>query len=426
MVSSAGEFGTMNKEERKKVRRVMADIIFDYIEEEKTRQFEHLELIASENFASANVRAVGGSILTNKYAEGYPGKRYYGGCGVVDKIETEAIERAKTLFNVKYANVQPHSGSSANQAVFRALLKHGDKVLSMGLDQGGHLTHGHFMSFSGEDYTFTHYGVDPKTEVLDYEAIEAMALAVKPALIISGYSSYPRSIDFARFRAMADKVGAYLMVDMAHIAGLVATGEHPHPFPHADVVTTTTHKTLRGPRGGLILTNDSNLIKTINSKVFPGIQGGPLMHIIGAKAVAFKEAMEPSFKTYQQQIKKNAQALAASLADYGYRVISGGTDNHLVLIDVKSTLNMTGKFAEKRLESVNITCNKNSIPNDTESPFVSSGIRLGTPALTTRGFREPQMQEVAQLIHRALTAEDADLPAIKQAVLALVKPYPLP
>ncbi len=404
----------------------MKDIIFDYIEEEKTRQFEHLELIASENFASPAVREVGGSILTNKYAEGYPGKRYYGGCAVVDKIETEAIERAKHLFNVQYANVQPHSGSSANQAVFRAILNHGDKVLSMGLDHGGHLTHGHFMSFSGEDYTFTHYGVDLTTEMLDYDAIEAMALKVKPKLIISGYSSYPRTIDFARFKAMADKVGAKLMVDMAHIAGLVAAGVHPSPFPHADVVTTTTHKTLRGPRGGLILTNDKALIKAINSKVFPGIQGGPLMHIIGAKAVAFKEAMSEEFKTYQAQIIQNAQTLAKRLSELGFRVISGGTDNHLVLVDVKSSLGVTGKWAEKRLESVNITCNKNSIPNDDESPFVASGIRLGTPALTTRGFKETEMIQVADLIHQALTVEDGELSRVKETVLTLVQPFPLP
>lgn len=402
------------------------DIIFDYIEEEKTRQFEHLELIASENFASADVRNVGGSILTNKYAEGYPGKRYYGGCTVVDKIETEAIERAKALFHVKYANVQPHSGSSANQAVFRALLNHGDKVLSMGLDHGGHLTHGHFMSFSGEDYTFTHYGVDLDTEMLDYDVIEALALKTQPKLIISGYSSYPRTIDFARFRSIADKVGAKLMVDMAHIAGLVAAGVHPSPFPHADVVTTTTHKTLRGPRGGLILTNDKDLIKAINSKVFPGIQGGPLMHIIGAKAVAFKEALSDDFKVYQSQIIKNAQALASRLMDLGYRVISGGTDNHLVLVDVKSSCGITGKWAEKRLESVNITCNKNSIPNDDESPFVSSGIRLGTPALTTRGFKEKEMIQVAELIHQALTIEDTQLSFVKESVLALVQPFPIP
>ena len=404
----------------------MKDIIFDYIEEERTRQFEHLELIASENFASPAVREVGGSILTNKYAEGYPGKRYYGGCAVVDKIETEAIERAKQLFNVQYANVQPHSGSSANQAVFRAILNHGDKVLAMGLDHGGHLTHGHFMSFSGEDYTFTHYGVDLTTEMLDYDAIEATAIKVKPKLIISGYSSYPRTIDFARFKAIADKVGAKLMVDMAHIAGLVAAGVHPSPFPHADVVTTTTHKTLRGPRGGLILTNDKALIKAINSKVFPGIQGGPLMHIIGAKAVAFKEALNEDFKTYQAQIIQNAQTLANRLSELGFRVISGGTDNHLVLVDVKSSFGVTGKWAENRLESVNITCNKNSIPNDDESPFVSSGIRLGTPALTTRGFKEKEMIQVADLIHQALTVDDGELSKVKEKVLTLVQPFPLP
>lgn len=403
----------------------MKDIIFDYIEEERVRQFEHLELIASENFTSKAVLEVGGSILTNKYAEGYPGKRYYGGCSVVDKIEEEAIERLKSLYDVKYANVQPHSGSSANQAVFRALLNHKDKVLSMGLDHGGHLTHGHFMSFSGEDYDFTHYGVSGDTETLDYDQIEALALNVKPKLIIAGYSSYPRTIDFKRFREIADKVGAYLMVDMAHIAGLVAAGVHPSPIPYADVVTSTTHKTLRGPRGGIILTNDEGLIKKINSKVFPGIQGGPLMHIIGAKAVAFKEAATDDFKEYQAQVIKNAKTLAQSLKTLGYKIVSGGTDNHLVLVDVKKTLGITGKAAEKKLESINITCNKNTVPNDTESPFVASGIRLGTPALTTRGFKEAEFKEVAQLIDEALRAKEENLKGVKDKVKALVRRFPI-
>ena len=402
------------------------DDIFEFIEEEAVRQFEHLELIASENFASENVRKVGGSILTNKYAEGYPGRRYYGGCKVVDKIENEAIERAKQLFGVKYANVQPHSGSNANQAVFRALLNHQDTVLSMGLDHGGHLTHGHFMSFSGEDYRFIHYGVHKETYLLDYDEIRDLALKHRPKLIITGYSSYPRTIDFAKFRDIADEVGAKLMVDMAHIAGLVAAGVHPHPFPYADVVTTTTHKTLRGPRGGLILTNDSELIKTINSKVFPGIQGGPLMHIIGAKAVAFLEAMTPDFIDYQKQVIKNAKTLASSLQDLGYSILSGGTDNHLLLVNVKKSIGMTGKEAEKILEAVNITCNKNAIPFDDEGPFVGSGIRLGTPALTTRGMKENEMTEIASLIDRALKSNPEERPEIKDAVLKLVTPFPLP
>jgi glycine hydroxymethyltransferase len=402
------------------------DDIFAFIEEEAIRQHEHLELIASENFASENVRKVGGSILTNKYAEGYPGRRYYGGCKVVDKVETEAIERAKQLFGVKFANVQPHSGSNANQAVFRALLKYQDTVLSMGLDHGGHLTHGHSMSFSGEDYHFVHYGVHPETYRLDYDEIRALAIKHQPKLIITGYSSYPRTIDFAKFREIADEVGAKLMVDMAHIAGLVAAGVHPHPFPYADVVTTTTHKTLRGPRGGLILTNDPALIKTINSKIFPGIQGGPLMHIIGAKAVAFLEAMDPSFIEYQKQVIKNAAALAQALQNLGYVILTGGTDNHLLLVNVKKSIGMTGKDAESILESINITCNKNAVPFDDEGPFVGSGIRLGTPALTTRGMKEKEMEQIAVLIDRALKSAPEERPQIKEDVLKLVTPFPLP
>ena len=404
---------------------LMKDIIFDYIEEERVRQFEHLELIASENFTSQDILEVGGSILTNKYAEGYPGKRYYGGCKVVDKIEQEAIDRLTNLYGAKYANVQPHSGSSANQAAFRALLNHKDKVLSMGLDHGGHLTHGHFLSFSGEDYDFTHYGVNADSEMLDYDEIEKLAIQTQPKLIISGYSSYPRTIDFKRFREIADKVGAYLMVDMAHIAGLVAAGVHPSPIPHAHVVTSTTHKTLRGPRGGIVLTNDEALIKKINSKVFPGIQGGPLMHIIGAKAIAFKEANTDEFKVYQKQVIKNAQTLAAKLKSLGYKIVSGGTDNHLVLVDVKKSVGMTGKEAEKKLESINITCNKNTVPNDSESPFVGSGIRLGTPALTTRGFKEEEMNEVAVLIDEALKGNEEETLLVKDKVLALVRRFPL-
>ena len=402
------------------------DDIFAFIEEEAIRQHEHLELIASENFASENVRKVGGSILTNKYAEGYPGRRYYGGCKVVDKVETEAIERAKQLFGVKFANVQPHSGSNANQAVFRALLKYQDTVLSMGLDHGGHLTHGHSMSFSGEDYHFVHYGVHPETHRLDYDEIRDLAIKHQPKLIITGYSSYPRTIDFAKFREIADEVGAKLMVDMAHIAGLVAAGVHPHPFPYADVVTTTTHKTLRGPRGGLILTNDSALIKTINSKIFPGIQGGPLMHIIGAKAVAFLEAMDPLFVEYQKQVIKNAAALAKALQNLGYVILTGGTDNHLLLVNVKKSIGITGKDAESILESINITCNKNAVPFDDEGPFVGSGIRLGTPALTTRGMKEKEMEQIAVLIDRALKSTPEERPQIKEDVLKLVTPFPLP
>lgn len=402
------------------------DNIFAFIEEEAIRQHEHLELIASENFASENVRKVGGSILTNKYAEGYPGRRYYGGCKVVDKVETEAIERAKQLFGVKFANVQPHSGSNANQAVFRALLKYQDTVLSMGLDHGGHLTHGHSMSFSGEDYHFVHYGVHPETYRLDYDEIRELAIKHQPKLIITGYSSYPRTIDFAKFREIADEVGAKLMVDMAHIAGLVAAGVHPHPFPYADVVTTTTHKTLRGPRGGLILTNDPALIKTINSKIFPGIQGGPLMHIIGAKAVAFLEAIDPLFVEYQKQVINNAAALAKALQNLGYVILTGGTDNHLLLVNVKKSIGMTGKDAESILESINITCNKNAVPFDDEGPFVGSGIRLGTPALTTRGMKEKEMEQIAVLIDRALRSTPEERPQIKEDVLKLVTPFPLP
>lgn len=401
--------------------------LYALVKAEEKRQENHLELIASENFISEAVFDLNGSVLTNKYAEGYPGKRYYGGCEVVDEIETLAIERAKKLFNVRFANVQAHSGSTANMAAFRALIKHGDKVLAMGLDQGGHLTHGHALSFSGEDYDFYHYGVDAKTERLDYEAIEAKALDVKPKLIIAGASAYARIIDFTRFRAIADKVGAYLMVDMAHIAGLVAAGLHPNPCDVADIVTSTTHKTLRGPRGGLILTNDETIIKTLNRTVFPGIQGGPLMHLIGAKAAAFHEALQPSFKTYQENVLKNAKALASHLVLKGFPVISGGTDNHLILVNVKMKSGLTGKDAEKILESVNITCNKNTIPNDPEKPFITSGIRLGTPALTSRGFDVDSMEIIAHLIHDTLMnpTNAFVLEQVKQKVEELTKKFPL-
>ncbi len=397
------------------------------VEAEKARQEAHLELIASENFISEAVFELNGSVLTNKYAEGYPGKRYYGGCEVVDEIETLAIERAKTLFNVRFANVQAHSGSTANMAAFRTLINHGDTVLAMGLDHGGHLTHGHALSFSGEDYTFHHYGVDSNTEQLDYDAIEAQALEVKPKLIVAGASAYARTIDFARFRAIADKVGAYLMVDMAHIAGLVAAGLHPNPCDHAHIVTSTTHKTLRGPRGGIILTNDEAIIKILNRKVFPGIQGGPLMHLIGAKAAAFHEALQPAFKTYQSRVIQNAKALASHLVLKGFPVISGGTDNHLVLVNVKTKSGLTGKAAEKLLESVHITCNKNTIPNDPEKPFITSGIRLGTPALTTRGFDVASMEVIANLIHDTLMNPDNAfvLASVKEEVKRLTEKFPL-
>ena len=395
----------------------MSSKIFTYIEQEKQRQKEHLELIASENFVSENVLKAAGSILTNKYAEGYPNKRYYGGCEFVDKIELETIELAKILFNVQYANVQPHSGSSANLAVFKALLKHGDKIMSMRLDHGGHLTHGYAKNFSGQDYQAVFYGLDPVTEALNYNEIERLAIAEKPQLIIAGYSAYPLTVDFKRFKEIADEVGALFLVDMAHIAGLVATGLHPSPFPHADVVTSTTHKTLRGPRGGIILTNSKEIIRKVNSAIFPGIQGGPLMHIIAAKGIAFEEALQDSFVDYQKQIVANAKTMAAEFLRLGYKLIGNRTDNHLMLIDVKSSLGITGREAEQRLEQVNITCNKNSIPNDTESPMITSGIRIGTPAITTMGLKEKDCIEVVQLIHLALTTENTE--EIKNRVIKI-------
>lgn len=401
--------------------------LYDLVQQEKARQEAHLELIASENFVSDAVFELNGSVLTNKYAEGYPKKRYYGGCAVVDEIETLAIERAKQLFNVKFANVQAHSGSTANMAAFRTLIHPGDKVLAMGLDHGGHLTHGHHMSFSGADYDFVHYGVDTVSERLDYDAIEALALEHQPKLIIAGASAYPRIIDFKRFRDIADKVGAYLLVDMAHIAGLVAAGLHPNPCEVADIVTSTTHKTLRGPRGGILLTNDEAIAKKINTIVFPGIQGGPLMHLIGAKAAAFHEALDPAFKSYQEQVILNARALASGLILKGFPVISGGTDNHLVLVNVKQKSGLTGKQAEALLESVHITCNKNTIPNDSEKPFITSGIRLGTPALTTRGFTSDAMLEVANLIHDTLMNPKNTfvLEQVKARVKVLTDQFPL-
>jgi glycine hydroxymethyltransferase len=402
--------------------------IFDAIELEKKRQRENIELIASENFVSLAVLEAQGSIMTNKYAEGYPGRRYYGGCEFVDIAEQLAIERLKKIFDVKFANVQAHSGSQANMAVYRALLNHGDRILSMSLNEGGHLTHGYKLSFSGADYEIFSYGVHPETETIDYEALEKQALEVKPKLIVAGASAYPRAIDFKRFREIADKVGAYLFVDMAHIAGLVAGGVHQNPCPYAHVVSSTTHKTLRGPRGGIILTNDAEIATKVDRAIFPGIQGGPLMHIIAAKAVAFKEALEPSFRDYVKSIVDNAHALADELQKLGYRIVSGGSDNHMLLVDLKSSIGMTGADAEKLLHEVGITCNKNSIPNDKERPMVTSGIRLGTPAMTTRGFTSDDFRLVARLIDGALkNRNDAiKLAEVHQKVLELTRKHPLP
>lgn len=397
------------------------------IAQERKRQEEHLELIASENYVSEAVLEAQGSIMTNKYAEGYPAKRYYGGCEYVDVVEKLAIERIKKLFNAKFANVQPHSGSQANMAVYRTLLNIGDRVLGMSLDHGGHLTHGYRLSFSGQDYEAFTYGVDLVSETIDYDEVERIALEVKPKMIIAGASAYPREIDFKRFKEIADKVGAYLFVDMAHIAGLVAAKLHQNPVDYADVVSSTTHKTLRGPRGGIILTNNEEIAKKIDKNVFPGIQGGPLMHVIASKAVAFKEALDPSFVEYQQQVIRNAQALAKHFMEKGYHVISNGTDNHLLLIDVKSKHGISGKEAESLLHSVNITTNKNTIPNDIEKPMVTSGIRIGSPAITSRGLNEEDMALIVEYIDQALTYKDDTnkLAEIKQAVINLLKKYPL-
>ena len=381
---------------------------------EQERQKNNIELIASENYASDSVMALQGSIFTNKYAEGYPGKRYYGGCENIDAIEQLAIDYACKLFGAKYANVQPHCGSSANMAVYRALLQPGDVVLGMDLNAGGHLTHGHTLSFSGQDYIIHGYGVD-ENGYIDYNQVREIALKVKPKMIIAGASAYPRIIDFAEFRKIADEVGAYLMVDMAHIAGLVATGLHPNPVPFADVVTSTTHKTLRGPRGGLILTNSEEIIKKINKAVFPGIQGGPLEHIIAAKAQCFYEALQPEFKEYQIQVLKNIKALAETLQTKGIPVISGGTDNHLILADVYNSLGITGKDAETLLDLVHITVNKNTIPNETLSPMKASGLRLGSPAMTTRGLKEEDFVEIGNIIYDTLTGEKTQEELDKQA-----------
>lgn len=401
--------------------------IFQALENENERQLTHLELIASENFVSDDILKLQGSILTNKYAEGYPGKRYYGGCEFVDVVETEAIETLKKLYGVNFANVQPHSGSQANMAAYGALLKPGDLILGMGLNEGGHLTHGYKLSFSGKFYKSVFYSVDKETEMINYDEVKNLALKHQPKLIIAGASAYSRTIDFKKFREIADLVGAYLMVDMAHIAGLVAAGLHPSPVPYADVITSTTHKTLRGPRGGIILTNDEKIAKKIDSAVFPGIQGGPLMHVIAAKGVAFNEALSDEFKTYQNQVIKNAKTLANEFSKLGYRIISGATDNHLVLIDVKSKLGITGKKAESILGSVNITINKNSIPFDTEKPFYTSGIRIGSPAVTTRGLKEEEMVRVVYLINKALTNyQNKDiLNEVKEEVIKMMEKYPL-
>lgn len=401
--------------------------ISSLLRKETQRQEENIELIASENYVSKDILKLQGSILTNKYAEGYPGKKYYGGCTYIDEIENLAIDYACRLFHVRYANVQPHSGSSANMAVYKALLNIGDTVLGMDLSNGGHLTHGHPMNFSGKEYNIVSYTVDKESGIIDYNELRNIALETKPKMIIAGASAYSRMIDFAKFREIANEVGAYLMVDMAHIAGLVATGLHPSPVPYADVITTTTHKTLRGPRGGLILTNDEEIITKINKTIFPGIQGGPLMHVIAAKAQCFYEAMEPSFKDYTTNIIKNAKALSKTFINNGVKVISGGTDNHLMLIDVKSSFGITGKEAETILDKINITTNKNTIPNDTESPLKTSGLRIGTPAMTTRGFTTEDFEEVGIIIIEALRNKDNEevLDNLRKQVLRLTSSHPL-
>ena len=396
--------------------------IEETLEKEKLRQQNNIELIASENYVSKDILKLQGSIFTNKYAEGYPNKRYYGGCINVNTVDSLAIEYVTKLFDCKYANVQPHSGSSANMAVYKALLNVGDKVMGMNLSHGGHLTHGYSLNFSGLEYEIVSYDVDPKTEIIDYDKLEELAIETKPKMIIAGISAYSRIIDFKRFREIADKVGAYLMVDMAHIAGLVATGLHPSPIPYADVVTSTTHKTLRGPRGGIILTNNEEIIKKINKIVFPGIQGGPLMHVIAAKAQCFYEALQPSFKKYQEQVLKNIKALARVLSDNGLRIVSGGTDNHLILVDL-SNLNITGKEAEILLDEVNITVNKNTIPFDKESALKTSGIRLGSPAMTTRGLKEEDFIEIGNIIVETLKGGSKE--ELRLRVKKITDKYPL-
>ena len=406
--------------------KVMEKNILDALQKEKIRQNDSIELIASENYVSNDILKLQGSILTNKYAEGYPGKRYYGGCENIDVIESLAIKYACKLFSCKYANVQPHSGSSANMAVLKALLNPHDKILSMDLNNGGHLTHGAKVSFSGIDYEVVNYYLDKKTEMLNYEIIEEIALKEKPKLIIAGASAYSRIIDFARFKEIANKVGAILMVDMAHIAGLVAAGLHPSPFPYADVVTSTTHKTLRGPRGGLILTNDEQIIKKVNKMVFPGIQGGPLEHVIAAKGQCFYEAMQPEFKDYAQNVIKNCKALCNTLKEEGFKIVSGTTDNHLVLVNVKS-IGLTGKMAEDILAKINITVNKNMIPGDTESPSITSGLRLGSAAMSSRGLKEDDFINIGLIISKALKNYDDEklLNELKIKVKKITEKYPL-
>ena len=405
----------------------MDDYLRKALRQERRRQQENIELIASENYVSNDVLKLQGSVLTNKYAEGYSGKRYYGGCEYIDMFETRAIEHLTKLFGCKYANVQPHSGSSANMAVYRALLDHGDKVLGMDLSNGGHLTHGYKLNFSGVDYEIISYGLDPKTEEIDYDEVRRIALAERPKMIIAGASAYSRTIDFKKFRDICNEIGAFLFVDMAHIAGLVAAGLHPSPIPYADVVTSTTHKTLRGPRGGIILTNDEEIAKKINRVVFPGIQGGPLMHVIAAKAQCFYEALQPEFKKYQQQVIKNIKALSDEFIKMGYHVVSGGTDNHLILLDVKSSVGVTGKDAETVLDQIHITVNKNTIPNETEKPMVTSGIRIGSPAMTTRGLKEKDFVEIAHIIDETLRNKDnkAKLKELSKRVKAITSKYPL-
>jgi glycine hydroxymethyltransferase len=400
--------------------------VAECLAQELQRQRDHLELIASENFTSAAVLAAQGSVLTNKYAEGLPGKRYYGGCEFIDKVEQLAINRAKELFGAAHANVQPHSGAQANFAVFLSLLEPGDTFMGMDLSHGGHLTHGSPVNVSGKWFKACHYGVSPETEQLDYDQVRELALKHRPKLIVCGYSAYPRVIDFEKLRSIADEVGAYLLADIAHIAGLVVTGHHPNPIPHCHVVTTTTHKTLRGPRGGLILTNDAELGKKLDKSVFPGTQGGPLEHVIAAKAVAFGEALKPAFKEYSAQVIENAKALAAQLQNRGFKIVSGGTDNHLMLVDLRC-ISMTGKRADQLVSGVNITANKNTVPFDPESPFVTSGLRLGSPAMTTRGLGQGEFKEIADIIaDRLLNPDDETVAAeCRRRVAALCDRFPL-
>lgn len=399
------------------------ELVYGLMEKELERQREGIELIASENFASEAVMEAMGSYLTNKYAEGYPNKRYYGGCHVVDEIEDIARDRAKELFGAEHANVQPHSGSQANMAVYFSILEPGDTVLGMDLSHGGHLTHGSPVNFSGKLFNFISYGVDKETEEIDYDVVRKLAVENKPKLIVAGASAYAREIDFKKFKDICDEVGALFMVDMAHIAGLVAAGVHPSPVPYADFVTSTTHKTLRGPRGGLILCKEK-YAKALDKNIFPGIQGGPLMHTIAAKAVCFKEALEPSYKTYMENVVLNCKELANSLISYGFKIVSGGTDNHLILVDLNNK-DITGKDAEILLDSIGITVNKNTVPNETRSPFVTSGIRIGTAAVTTRGFNTEDMREIASIINDVITSREEDLSNIKERVKSLCNKYPL-